>query len=295
MFLSVALSFGLKHAEATDQYFLLPKTTNPCDSEIWFCQIGSNAACATAVCLCNHYLFMSGTEQHVESFVKKAVLQDNNILEHPNLKVMPFNVMPLREMTLKSHLSKPAIIITISIFFICTVYSRKHLFYPLQFLMQLFFSLWSVALILKWQLNTYLLASPCVCLCLCVVLFSESKVNLSYRVMCHPARERWGGGIYNSHTILHQNKTMLVSDEEYENKQPVNSGDSSIISFHLSQNIKWIGQICWSDWELTQKRTQHKNPFSFGSVSKLLILQEYYHWRYIKDRVGILLWGREQE
>jgi len=52
---------------------------------------------------------------------------------------------------------------------------------------------------------------------------------------------------------------MLVIDGDYNNKQAWNSGASSIISFCLSQNIKLVGQICWSDWKLTQKKTQQKN------------------------------------
>lgn len=32
-----------------------------------------------------------------------------------------------------------------------------------------------------------------------------------------------------------------------------------------------------------------KKKFSFGSVSKLLILQEYYHWSYIKDGARMLV------
>lgn len=101
-------------------------------SQICFCLIGSNAACVTTVCLCNHHLFMSRTEQYMESFLKKAVLQDNSKLEHPNLKVMLFDAL--------SHLSKPVINITIPILFIYTMPSRKHL-HTLQFFMHFFFVL----------------------------------------------------------------------------------------------------------------------------------------------------------
>lgn len=89
---------------------------------------------------------------------------------------------------------------------------------------------------------------------------------------------------------------MLVIAGEYKNKEAGNLSYILIFSFCLSQSIKWIGQICWSAWKLTQKRNnEKKKKFSFESGSELLILQEFYPWSYIKSRASMPVNGKRKQ
>lgn len=187
------------------------------------------------------------------------------------------------------HLSKSVIILPSSSFSFALSAQQKASLYTAIAV----FSLWSDILLkkAKWQLNTYFLNTHCD--------FTHVLCHKEKSEPLHPLRT---GGIYDSlSSYLHifpapYKDIMLVIAGEYKNKKAGNLWYILIFRFCLSQSIKWIGQICWSAWKLTQKRNnEKKKKFSFESGSELLILQEFYPWSYIKSRASMPVNGKRKQ